>query len=195
MTITKTARPLMMAVAGLMLSATACAPLEDIIVPPGQNSMVEGEVRSLDTRRGRMDIRDDRYGRNRTVRIDDRTRVLDGSRQQPVSTLRRGDYVRVRLSYDRSGQAWADRVELRHGSNDRRNTARVERLDGRVAGVDHRRGHFALEQGRRNTVVVHVPRGISSGDARRFDRLRRGDRVRVEVRHLGRDQAQLVRFR
>jgi hypothetical protein len=40
-----------------------------------------------------------------------------------------------------------------------------------------------------------VPRGISSGDARRFDRLRRGDRVRVEVRHLGRDQAQLVRFR
>jgi translation initiation factor IF-1 len=40
-----------------------------------------------------------------------------------------------------------------------------------------------------------VHRGISTSDARRFDRLRRGDRVRVEVRPVNNSTAELVRFR
>jgi hypothetical protein len=44
--------------------------------------------------------------------------------------------------------------------------------------------------------VVYVPRDARRDDVRRFERLRRGERVRVEVRSRGRgDQAELVRFR
>jgi translation initiation factor IF-1 len=88
-------------------------------------------------------------------------------------------------------------VELRYGGSDRdrRDVAgRIERLDGRVTSVDQRRGYFAMSDGRQN-VLVHVSGRLSNNDARRFDRLRRGDRVRVEVRYAGRGQAELVRFR
>ena len=40
-----------------------------------------------------------------------------------------------------------------------------------------------------------VPHRLSRNDARRFDRLRRGDRVRVDIRYDSRNQAELVRFR
>jgi hypothetical protein len=194
MTTTQAIRPVMMALAGVMFTASACAPLDQVMVPQGRNTVLVGEVRALDARRGRLEVREDR-GRTHLMRVDNRTRVASGSRQLPVSSLRRGDAVRVRISYDRSGTAWADHIDVRHGSTDRRTAARVERIDGRVTGVDSRRGYFTLDQGGRSTLIVHVPNRISSSDARRFDRLRRGDRVRAEVRVTGRDRAELVRFR
>jgi hypothetical protein len=103
--------------------------------------------------------------------------------------------VRVRVSYDRGGAPWAERIDVRNSTADRRVSARIERIDGRVTGIDSRRGYFTVDQGRRSTVVVYVPNRLSSGDARRFDRLRRGDRVRAEVMLTGRDRAELVRFR
>jgi hypothetical protein len=180
------------------LAVSACAPLsalDDILVPSGQSALLDGEVRSVDTRRGRLEVRPVN-GRSQTLRYDGRTRVVNGTRQYPVSSLTRGDMVRVRVTYDRSGTAWADRIDLRYNTADqRRGSDRTERLDGRVGAVDTRRGHFTVEHGIFSRTLVYVPRRISSGDARRFDRLRRGDRVRVEVRPVGRGQAELVRFR
>jgi hypothetical protein len=187
-------RPMMLAVAGVMLTASACAPLDQVLIPQGRNSVLVGEVRSLDARRGRLDVREE-HGRTVTLRMDNRTPVLMGNRQYPVSSLRRGDLVRVRVSYDRGGTPWAERIDVRHSTADRRAAARIERIDGRVTGIDNRRGYFTVDQGRRSTVVVYVPNRLSSGDARRFDRLRRGDRVRAEVMLTGRDRAELVRFR
>jgi hypothetical protein len=70
----------------------------------------------------------------------------------------------------------------------------VVRLDGTVSAVDARRGTFTVEQGRtRHT--VQVPARLGRDDARRYDRLRRGDRVRAEVRPLPRGGYELVRFR
>jgi hypothetical protein len=187
-------RPLVFAVAAVMLTASACAPLDQVMIPQGRDNVLVGEVRSLDARRGRLDVREER-GRMMTVRLDNRTPVLSGSRRHPVSSLRRGDLVRIRVSYDRSGTPWAERIDVRHSTADRRVAARIERIDGRVTGIDNRRGYFTVDQGRRSTVVVYVPNRLSSGDARRFDRLRRGDRVRAEVMVTGRDRAELVRFR
>lgn len=179
----------------VVLVAAACAPLSGVAVPDGRSAVVYGEVRSLDARRGRIQLREDR-GRTVNVRYDNRTRVVYRARQYPPSSLRRGDIVQVRLTHDRSGTAWADRIDVRHSTQDRRvATARVERIDGRVLGVDTRRGRFTLEPGRSRTVVVHVPHRLSSSDARRFERLRRGDRVRVDVRPVGRNDVELVRFR
>ncbi|HEX6134227.1 MAG TPA: hypothetical protein VFZ24_09690, partial [Longimicrobiales bacterium] len=130
---------------------------------------------------------------------DDRTRVIYGQRQYPVSSLERGDQVQIRVEYDRNNTAWADRIEVRDSRRSERDgdwsNARVQRLDGRVYQVDTRRGYFTLDGTYGRSLVVYVPRSLRREDARRFERLRRGDRVRIEVRSRGRDQAELVRFR
>lgn len=190
----------------------------------GTGTTVSGEVRSVDVRRGRIQVREEQ-GRDRTVRYDDRTRVVYQNRQYPVSSLERGDHVQMQVEYDRNNTAWADRIEVRSsarrsdrdrdrdrerdrrdgegrrdrvGERDRgdvRGSARVERLDGRVQGIDVRRGYFAVAGPRDSRVVVYMPRDARREDVRRFERLRRGDRVRADVRSRGRDQAELVRFR
>jgi hypothetical protein len=71
---------------------------------------------------------------------------------------------------------------------------RVQRLDGRVQGVDTRRGYFTVTQGN-SRVTVYMPRNARREDIRRFERLRRGEHVRADVRAVSRNQAQLVRFR
>jgi hypothetical protein len=185
-------------VATLLIAAPACAALgvlDDVMVPDGRNSLVTGEVRSVDGRRGRLQVRDDRTSRTHTLRYDGRTRVQYRQRHYPASALERGDVVRVRVSYDRSGTAWADHVEVRQSVQDRRAaTARVQRLDGRVLQVDSRRGFFTVEPSRNRTVVIHVG-NVTANDARRVARLRRGDRVRMDVRPVTNNAAQLVRFR
>ena len=195
----------------LVASAAACAPLEsrggmgDVF---GGGTSLYGEVRSVDTRRGRIQVRE-QYGRDQTVRYDNRTRVVYQNREYPVSALERGDQVQMRLAYDRNNVAWADRIVVRSSARrtDRRDRddrdrdrddvwgSRVQRLEGRVQGVDVRRGYFTLTDNR-SRVLVYMPRNARREDVRRFERLRRGERVRVEVRSRGRgDQAELVRFR
>lgn len=204
---------LVMSIALLAGSAAACAPLEslgglgDVF---GGGTSLYGEVRSVDTRRGRIQVRE-QYGRDQTVRYDNRTRVVYQNREYPVSSLERGDQVQMRLAYDRNNTAWADRIEVRSSArrtdgrdrdDDRDDRDRgdgwgsgVERLEGRVQAIDVRRGYFTMTENR-SSVLVYMPRNARREDVRRFERLRRGERVRVEVRSRGRgDQAELVRFR
>jgi hypothetical protein len=183
----------------LLLTLPGCATVGDVLADMGgyddRASVITGEVRSVDSRRGQLQIRDDRDRRNVNVRYDSRTRVTYGQRQYPASSLERGDIVRVSLSRDRSGGVWADRVDVRSSARDNRNAStRVQRVDGTVRTVDLRRGYFAVDQ-QRGAMVVHVPPRIGNNEARRFERLRRGDRVRADVRPIGNNQAELVRFR
>ncbi len=177
------------------LTAFGCAALEAVEAPRGHGATLHGEVRSVDTRSARLHLREDR-GRNQTVRYDNRTRVVYRQQSYPVSALERGDRVAVRVVYDRSGQPWADRIDVRESVRDRGRTAgRTQRLDGTVSWVDTRRGSFSVSPQRGRSIVIHAPRNLSRSDEQRLNRLRRGDRVRVEVRALGRDQYELVRFR
>jgi hypothetical protein len=194
------ARPGAAAVGALLLmTAASCSPLDammgDVGVPNSRASLVTGEVRSLDDRRGRLAVRDDR-GRNHTVRYDHRTRVGGDQRIRSASQLRRGDYVRMQVVYDRNGTAWANRIDVRNSTNSRGTlSGRVERIDGTVGSVDTRRGTFTIQQSRTGIARVHLSNRTSRDDRRRFDRLRRGERVRAEVRALGRNEFELVRFR
>lgn len=214
--------PSVLAAVAVTLTISACAgsglgTLGDVLGSAQSNSLY-GEVRSVDTRRGSIQVREQR-GRDYTVRIDNRTRVLYQQREYSVSALERGDQVQVYVEYDRNNTAWADRIEVRESArdsrdrdrgdwdrdrgdrdrNDRdrndRDRAAVMRLDGRVQGIDTRRGWFTVTQTRGPRLVVYVTRNTRSDEIRRFERLRRGDRVRVEVRSRGRDQAELIRFR
>jgi hypothetical protein len=193
-----------LAVLGLLAGlAGACAPLGGLGDVFGNGDSLYGEIRSVDTRRGKIQVRE-QYGRDQTVRYDSRTRVVYQNRQYPVSSLERGDQVQMRVAYDRNNTAWADRIEVRSSArrNDRRSdrgtvwSPRVERVDGRVQGVDGRRGYFTMTQNRGPQLAVYMPRNARREDVRRFERLRRGDRVRVEIRSRGSSsQAELVRFR
>jgi len=178
----------------LLLTAPACASMGSVL--GGRPDDVYGEVRSLDTRRGRLQVRED-YGRDYTVRYDSRTRVVNGGRTYPVSSLRRGDLVRVRVEYDRYDEPWADRIELRRDARDDRDRVGVgvQRWNGLVRQVDYRSGWFVMDRNRSGNVRVFVGRNARREDIRRFERMRRGDRVRVEVRTSYLGQAELIRFR
>lgn len=170
--------------------------IDDLFGTGPSTSTVYGEVQSVDTRSGRIQIREDR-GRSYTVRFDDRTRVTTGGRSYSVGSLQRGDYVTVRVVQDRNGQAWADRIEVRERfANRGRSDRRTTQVDGTVSWVDTRNGSFGLSSGVfRSSTTVYAPRNLSRSERRRLGRLRRGDRVRVEVREVGRNEFELVRFR
>lgn len=180
------------------LAVTACAPLAagdwgDILLG-GLGNSVTGEVRSIDTRRSSISVREDR-GSTRSYRYDSRTRVHDGQREYRVSSLQRGDRVRVQFEQDRHGTAWANRIEVRDSRRTTTGSRRVQRVTGTVQRVDTRRGYFTVDRNRGSDVIVYVPRRLSRDDERRFERLRRGNRVSAEIREVRRGQYELVRFR
>jgi hypothetical protein len=181
-----------------MLTAPACAPfggLEGVSAPRGRGAVIQGEVRSIDRRRNYLEIREG-LGRSRSVRYDNRTRVVDGRRQYSVNALDRGDRVRIWIAYDRRGAPWVDRIERYSSTVDRRVAIpRMERLDGVVGQLDSRRNYFTITRNRYQSVIVRVPNRLQRDDARRMQRLRRGDRVRVDVRPLDRNTVELIRFR
>jgi cold shock CspA family protein len=181
-----------------VLSTAGCGALASAaggIGTQGRTDLVHGEVRSVDSRSQRLHLRQERGG-NVALRYDDRTRVVYHQRTFPVTALERGDRVSVRVVRDRGGQTWAERIDVRENVRDRgRGDARVQRVDGTVAWVDARRGSFGVSPGRGRAVVVHLPRDARRQDRNRFDSLRRGDRVRADVRELGREGFELVRFR
>jgi len=188
--------PLAVALGAVLLTGSAgcAAVLDEVGGVYNGSSAITGEIRSVDARRGRLELREN-SGRNHTLRFDNQTRVVNGQRAASATSLERGDVVQVRVSYDRSGTAWADRIDVRRSARDGRiGSVRTQRLSGVVAAVDTRRGWFTLEQGR-NRYTVQLPPRVSRDDARRFERLRRGDRVNVEVRALQRNGYELVRFR
>lgn len=157
-------------------------------------AVVEGQIRSVDTRRSRIQLRDQR-NRSYYVYVDRWTQVIYRQRSYPVSALERGDIVRVRITHDRGGAPWASRIDVRESVRDRGVVAvRPERLTGAVTSVDIRRGHFTMQIDRRRSVAVHMPPRLSRTDVRRFEQLRRGDRVRIEVMPTARGLLELVRF-
>jgi hypothetical protein len=183
----------------LALGASACVPMGTVMdemgSPVGRSSLVSGEVRGVDTRSGRISVRED-IGRTRTLHVDRGTRVVYRQRSYPVSALERGDLVRVRVTQDRNGRAWAERIDVRSSVRERGgHGGRVHRVDGRVSWVDRRHGSFGLNPRQGHSVTVYLPRGASRSDQVVFQRLGRGDRVRAEIRGVGGDRYELVRFR
>lgn len=190
-------------VAAATLAVGACVPLGSLgglgdVVLGGMGQRVDGQVRGVDSRRDRLTVRD-RRGRDETLRYDRRTVVVYERRQYSVSVLERGDQVRVQVGTSRSGNRLAERIDVVRSARDDRGNGNswgnTTRVDGRVRDVDTRRGRFTMERSRGNRLVVYVPPRVSREDARRFQRLRRGDRVRADVRSISRNEAELVRFR
>ncbi len=210
MTISRVRVPLFTTLAVGLLLLPGCAPLGamDGVVVGGTGVyragvhglaprafVVDGRVHSVDLRRSRIEIRD--YGnRARTLRFDRGTQVVYRNRAYTPSAVERGDVVRVHVTQDRNGRLWADRIHVRESVRERgRGYVRTEHMRGAVLSVDGRRGRFLLDAGRNQRLVVVVPRDVDRHQVRQFHRLRRGDRVRVDVVPVGPGTVELIRFR
>jgi hypothetical protein len=176
----------------LAMLSGACTQLEGVLSDPGQANVVDGEIRSIDARASRIDVRSNR-GNTVTMRYDRQTRVVYEQREYDPSALEQGDRVRALTSRDRNGTLWADRVDVLSSVRDG-GSGRVERIDGTFGRSEPSRGYFTVVVGR-ETLVVYVPRVARDQDIRRLDRLRSGDRVSLDVRRVGRGEMELVRFR
>ena len=169
-----------------------CAQLERAIYEPGRSDVVDGEIWSIDPRSSRIDVRADRGGAV-TLHYDRTTRVFYQQREYDPSALEPGDQVRALTTRDRNGTLWADRVDVLSSARDD-GSVRIQRIEGVFDRSEPRRGYFTVVVGR-ETLFVYVPRSIEAADVRRLDRLRSGERVRLEVRVIGRGELELVRFR
>jgi hypothetical protein len=164
--------------------------------------VVEGEIRSVDDRHGLVVLATDR-GRTTEVRVDRSTRITYGRDSYHIDALERGDVVRVWVQVNGRGEGWADRIDVRQRVQDRQRDryrydddyrGRSERLQGRVGEVNLRGGYFTVEQGQGRT-LVRLPDGLERDELRKVERLRRGDRVELDVRATVRGEAELIDVR
>jgi hypothetical protein len=195
-----------------LLAAPGCARFGDTgwgtRVPAARSAVIDGQVWSVDGRRGRLQVRNAR-GRTSTMYVDRATRVVYRRRNYPVDALERGDVVRVWVEVDERGDAWADRVEVResvrerydrygddrYGYEDREYRDRIELVEGRVGEVNLRSRFFTLDTGSNRSLAVYLDDEVDREEYRRIERLRRGDRVRADVRPISGTEAELVRIR
>jgi hypothetical protein len=179
----------------LSMVVGGCAQLGEVLNDPGQSDVVDGEIWSVDTRGSRIDVRSTR-GNTVTMRYDRNTRVIYEQREYDPTALEQGDRVRALTSRDRNGTLWADRVDVLSSVRDDETgqVGQVERIDGTFGRYDPNRDYFTIVVDR-ETLYVDVPRDVRDEDLTRLERLRSGDRVRLDVRVVGRDEMELVRFR
>lgn len=206
------------ALALVSLSLSGCAGLGTMgdVLGGLSGTQLSGEVRRVDTRRQRIQVSTG-YGGTETVEFDRDTRVVYRQERYSVGALEAGDEVSMQVQRDRRGTLYTDYIRVdrsvreRQGgryprpsrlpggdrsSRDRdRAEARVQSFQGRVGRIDHRRGWFELREERRGVYTVTLPSRPESATSQRFQRLRSGDRVRLQGRLLDRGRVELRRFR
>lgn len=192
------------AAAAFCAASTACAgmgPLSDVlggvITPPAQGGELAGEVRYVDPRAQEIGLRTD-DGRSGGIAYDSRTRVVFQEREFPVTALEQGDHVTMRVQQDAQGALYTDVVYVRRNVRDTREPyagggVAGEVIQGNVGRVEPDRGRFELRTalGSGMVTLAYSPR---AADRDRFDELRTGDTVRVEVERVGEGRFQVIRF-
>jgi len=181
-----------------LLALAGCHELGHMDGPGGYGTSGDlvGEVRHVDTRDRQVEIRTE-AGRSLNVKYDGRTRVIYRQREFEVSNLEPGDYVAMRTTEDRSGRLYADLITVRESVQDRGGygrRGRLDQLEGTVEHIDERRGRFEVRDRRNRLVIVTLPYNAPRSVSDRFNRLRRGDYVRVEGRFITEDRFDLESF-
>jgi len=155
-----------------------------------------GEVEYVDTRAREIEIRTD-SGATSVIRYDDQTQVIYQQRNYSVANLEPGDYIAARVQQGRDGRNYTDTITVREGVQDRgnrRGSARLDRIEGRIESIDERRGTFELRDSRSRLIVVAVPFNAPRSVIDRFNRLRKDDYVRIEGRAAGAERFELESF-
>lgn len=188
--------------AAIAVGASGCgqlAPIGEVlggvISPAGPTDALEGEVRFVDDRQRHIGLRTPE-GQTGTIPYDDRTRVVFQQKEYPVSALEPGDLVEVELAAGPGGAALAGMVYVQRNVREGRPTGEPasERLYGTVGEVDRERGRFAMRPQFGGTVVVALPYNPADASVHRFESLRDGQAVQVEVHRISDTRYELRRF-
>lgn len=197
------------ALAGLLLMSAGCGGLEnlgdlgDILggtgAPGGtQQEQVEAEVQQVDSVRQQIQVRT-QDGRTGSVQYDRNTQVIYQQQQYPVTALERGDRVRMDVRRDAQGDLYVSRIDVRESVQERTGRdatepGQLERFEGQVRQIDYDRGVFEMETRYGGIVRVSLPFNASDSTVQYFERLRRGDSVRLEGTPIGTGRVELHRF-
>lgn len=162
-------------------------------------SNVSGEIRSIDTRRQEIQLSSGWSG-NERIQYDNRTEVVYQQQRYAVRDLDVGDYVEVQLD-DSRGERYATAIYVQESARDGRGSTqyprgerRIEQLEGTVSRLDQRQGWFEMSDRYGANVMVTLPYQANRGLSDRFQRLRRGDRIRIEGEWLNGSRMELHRF-
>jgi len=192
----------------VLVAGSGCENIALISRPALEPDELVGEIERVDTRSMKIHVRSD-GARTRLVGYNADTRVLYRGREYPVSHLEAGDYVMVALKEDSRGNPYTDLIHVRENVRERtgRDPAGVDRsttrsgiqtgmqtVDGTVGYVDQQRGLFEIRQDSGEAVIVSLPYNARQSEIDRLERLRAGDRVRIEGRYISRDRFELEAF-
>jgi hypothetical protein len=192
-------------VAAAMLAMTGCAGglgvLGDILTAPGpdgQAATVTVEVQEVREGTQEIIVRTE-GGQQGPVRYDQNTQVIYQNQQYPVRALEWGDIVDMRIHEVQRGY-YTDLIQVRTPAQERQGTGtrtspepNVYRVEGTIGTIDAAQGSFTLRMTQGGTIQVLIPADQTSARERLRDHLP-GDYVRVEVRPIDQERAQLVRF-
>jgi hypothetical protein len=140
-----------------------------------------------------------RDGQQGPILYDQNTQVVYQNQQYPVQALERGDVVDMRVHQVQQGY-YTDLIQVRTPVQERNAGAgtpgqpNVYRVEGTIGAIDAARSVFTLDMTQGGTVEIVLPSGASAADQERLRQYRSGDYVRVEIRPLDQQRAELVRF-
>jgi translation initiation factor IF-1 len=163
-----------------------------------QQGTVTVEVQEVQESQQQIMVRTD-DGQQGPILYDANTQVVYQNQQYPVRSLERGDIVDMRVQQVQQGY-YTDLIQVRTPVQERQGGYRgspepdVYRVEGTIGQIDLDRWMFTLNMTQGGSLPVYLP---SSAPASARDRLRQhqpGDYVRVEVRPLDQQTAELVRF-
>lgn len=158
---------------------------------------------------------------DRVVSYDGRTRVLYRGNEYVPENLEAGDVVRIAVDRPGARRPYAERIEVTQSVQDRPGyrpgdapggtpggtpgdspggeVGARDELVGRVEWIDDRGGELAVRTDVGDLVAVDIPFNATPEVRDWFQRVRRGDRVRLEVEWVARDagsrRAELIRVR
>jgi hypothetical protein len=165
--------------------------------PGAQQGMVTVEVQQVRQQDIVVRTQDGQQG---AVLYDQNTQVVYQNQQYPVNALERGDIVDMRVQEVQQGY-YVDLIQVRTPVQERQGatssgatTQDVYRLEGTIGTVDTSRSTFTLSMTQGGVLEVVIPAGAPAATRDRLREYQSGDYVRVEVRPLDQQRAELVRF-
>lgn len=163
-----------------------------------QSGTVTVEVQEVDEAQQQILVRTEE-GQEGPILFDQNTQVVYQGEQYPVRALERGDIVDMRVRQVQQGY-YTDLIEVRQPVQEREGGYRdspepdVYRVEGTIDAIDLGRTMFTLNMTQGGTLPVHLPSNASAQDRDQLRQYQPGDYVRVEVRPIDEQNAELVRW-
>lgn len=185
-------------------STTACAgsALGDILTGGAggqpQGGTLTVEVQEVRTQQQQIIART-QDGKEGAILFDQNTQVIYNDQQYPVTALERGDVVDMRVQEIQQG-LYTDLIQVRTTVQERQGGTtgtgdpNVYPMEGTIGQINLSSWMFTLDMTQGGTVEVHLPSNAPASTRDQLRQYRAGDYVRVEIRPIDQQRAELVRF-